>query len=187
MNGELCAPTSPGCVWRPCGSRRAEYAPPVSWNLLARSPTSYSSSPETRSRSRKSRLLLSSGMVVLLSGAAQVAPVPRKGGQRLSQSWPCAGLVLPARDPLWRLLILCGLDQTPNPARPLDVLGHHLFRALNRELGPFEALLGTGDFGRHRDSPAFRDVCHGIETPGGRNRSLSRPSGAPAISAAGSR
>ncbi|RUT84922.1 hypothetical protein EOD14_19185 [Mesorhizobium sp. M7A.T.Ca.US.000.02.1.1] len=61
---------------------------------------------------------------------------------------------------------------TPNPAGPLDVLGHYFFRALNRELGPFEALRGTGDFGRHRDSPAFRDVCHEIETPGGRNRSL---------------
>ncbi|RVD65465.1 hypothetical protein EN750_08045 [Mesorhizobium sp. M7A.F.Ca.ET.027.03.2.1] len=65
-----------------------------------------------------------------------------------------------------------GLDQTPYPAGTLNVLSHHLFRALNRELGPFQALLGTGDFGRHSDSLAFRDVCHEIETPGGRKRSL---------------
>ncbi|RWB09971.1 MAG: hypothetical protein EOQ39_12965 [Mesorhizobium sp.] len=66
-----------------------------------------------------------------------------------------------------------GLDQTPYPAGTLNVLSHHLFRALNRELGPFQALLGTGDFGLpSRDSLAFRDVCHEIETQGGRNRSL---------------
>ncbi|MER9290633.1 hypothetical protein NKI66_21155 [Mesorhizobium sp. M0518] len=35
-----------------------------------------------------------------------------------------------------------GLDQTPNPAGPFDALGHHLFRAFNREFGPFDPRLG---------------------------------------------
>lgn len=64
-------------------------------------------------------------------------------------------------------------DQRSHPLAQCDILGQHLFRAFNRKLGPFDALLGIADFiGRHPVAVGFHDDIHRFPTRGGRYRSL---------------
>lgn len=67
---------------------------------------------------------------------------------------------------------VCGLDQTPSrpyPAAQRVIFGDHFFCACKRELGPFDALLGS--LGRRPASVGFHGV-HEFLTYGGQYRSL---------------
>lgn len=64
---------------------------------------------------------------------------------------------------------VCGLDRSSYPVAQREVLGQHFFSALKRELGAFDALLGS--IGRHPAPVGFHGV-HEFLTHGGQYRSL---------------